>query len=188
VLNSAGVNISKGRLGGTPTLSVTTPVTVGRAATATLTSGWQFDVNLVYQWYLNGLPLPGVVSKTYTPQPKDSGKTLSTAVVVTKPGYEDLTILSSGKIVATGTLSTKTPTISGAVKVGSTLTAKTTPWISGAKVSYRWMLDGKAIKGATKSTYKLLSSQKGRRISVSVAQSAAGYTSATKVSVSTRVP
>ncbi|MDF1488876.1 hypothetical protein [Tessaracoccus caeni] len=76
-----------------------------------------------------------------------------------------------------------TPKISGTAKVGKTLTAKPGTWKpSGVKLGYQWYRDGKKISGATKSTYKVSKSDKGKRITVKVTGSKSGYISVTKTS------
>ena len=94
------------------------------------------------------------------------------------------------KIKATALLATTpTPTFTGTVKVGSTLTAGTGTW-SPAPVTkkYQWLRDGKAISGATKSTYVLTTSDAGKKISVRVTGSKTGYKSISKTSAAKTVP
>jgi hypothetical protein len=43
-------------------------------------------------------------------------------------------------------------------------------------VRYQWKVAGKSVKGATGSTFKVPSSAKGKRVSVVVTGSRAGYT------------
>ena len=68
------------------------------------------------------------------------------------------------------------PMISGTRTVGKTLTAKrdtsTTP--KADRVSYQWLRNGKAIAKATKSSYKLTSKDKGKKITVLAQNSAFG--------------
>jgi hypothetical protein len=59
---------------------------------------------------------------------------------------------------------------------------KTGVWVSGAKLKIVWLLDGKAIKGATGTKLTLAKTAKGHKLSVSVTGSATGYLSTTKVS------
>ena len=64
--------------------------------------------------------------------------------------------------------------------------ASTGTWSEkGLKYSYQWKLNGKKIKGATKSTYKLAKADKGKKITVKVTGKKSGYTSVTKTSKST---
>lgn len=83
---------------------------------------------------------------------------------------------------------TKAPVVRGTRKAGSKLTAKPATWatpVMGTKPStlrYRWMRNGKDISGATKSTYTLKSSDKGKKVSVRIRGQKSGYISATTTS------
>ncbi len=82
--------------------------------------------------------------------------------------------------------STPTPKISGTAKVGKTLKAKAGTWKpSGAKFSYQWYRGSSKISGATKSSYKLTSKDKGKKITVTVTGSKSGYLSVAKTSKTT---
>ncbi|HMR72908.1 MAG TPA: hypothetical protein PKD68_02765 [Candidatus Saccharibacteria bacterium] len=82
---------------------------------------------------------------------------------------------------------TPTPKISGTVKVGKTLTAKAGTWKpSGVKLSYQWYRNGKKIDEATKSSYKLVGADKGKKVTVKVTGSKTGYKSVTKTSKATK--
>lgn len=82
--------------------------------------------------------------------------------------------------------STPTPKISGTAKVGKTLKAKAGTWKpSGAKFSYQWYRGSSKISGAKKSTYKLVSADKGKRVKVVVTGSKSGYTTASSTSAQT---
>lgn len=67
--------------------------------------------------------------------------------------------------------------ITGTYKVGKTLSVKTTgKWTpANAKVTYKWLANGKAIKKATKPKLKLAKAQRGKVISVQVSAKASGY-------------
>jgi hypothetical protein len=57
--------------------------------------------------------------------------------------------------------------------------------VTGAKYTYQWLRNGKAIKKATKSSYKLTKKDKGKRISVKVTGTRDGYTKASVTSAKT---
>ncbi|MDF1487419.1 Ig-like domain-containing protein [Tessaracoccus caeni] len=79
--------------------------------------------------------------------------------------------------------STSAPTITGTKAVGKTVKASVKAWKpSGVTFAYQWLRDGKAIKGATKSSYKLTKSDAGKKISVKVTGSKSGYSSVSKTS------
>lgn len=70
--------------------------------------------------------------------------------------------------------------VSGKVKVGKKLTAKASGWLPGATFTYQWRAGGKNIAGATKATYKPTKANLGKKITVVVTSSAAGYKKVTK--------
>lgn len=85
--------------------------------------------------------------------------------------------------VVPAALTTATPTISGAVKVGAKVTAEPGSWTDGTNFTYQWLRDGSPIKGATKANYKLVPADGGHRISVTVSGVLTGYTSASATSL-----
>lgn len=89
--------------------------------------------------------------------------------------------------VTTGTLKvTGSAKIKGTAKVGKTLTAVPGK-ASGAKVSYQWLSNGKAVKKATASKLKLTKSLKGRKVSVKVTYKKAGYKTVTQTATAVKV-
>lgn len=94
-----------------------------------------------------------------------------------------LITLRAGRTTSTSTLTlqgddwpdvrVKSVKVVGSPKVGSVLRAS----VAGvqpakARLSYRWLRAGKAIKGATKATYRLVAADQGKRISVRVTATA----------------
>lgn len=78
---------------------------------------------------------------------------------------------------------TPKPSITGAARVGQVLTARPGTWSpQGVTLRYQWLRNGKAIKGAKSSTYRLVSADRGRRIAVRVTGSKAGYLTVVKTS------
>lgn len=78
-------------------------------------------------------------------------------------------------------------TISGKARAGSRLTAKSAWNLADAKLSYQWVRNGKAIKGATASTYKVATKDKGHRISVTVTASHPAHMDAAATSASVKI-
>ena len=168
----------------TPTLSGTGKVD----QTLTATPGtWDNGVNLTYQWSRDGLSITSATKTTYTITLEDFGKKITFTVNGTKPGYVTVSKESSKATVSAGSLTSTTPKITGTAKTVSVLKATTSAWTKGAKITYQWLANGVAIKGATSSSLKLASSHKGKKISVKVTQSALGYTTASKTSASVTV-
>ncbi|RIJ69390.1 hypothetical protein D1871_22280, partial [Nakamurella silvestris] len=86
-----------------------------------------------------------------------------------------------------GTLTARTPTISGTSKVGSTLTARPGSWgPAPIKIKYQWRANGSVIGGATASTFKIATKYAGKKITVTVTGSKTGYTTTAKTSAATK--
>lgn len=80
------------------------------------------------------------------------------------------------------------PTISGTVRAGQTVTAKPGTWSpTPTSYTYLWKSDNKRIIGATKSTYTIPDSLRGKKLSVVVTAKRAGYTTTSKTSEKTVV-
>jgi hypothetical protein len=84
--------------------------------------------------------------------------------------------------IALGVLATSAPTISGTVRVGSTLRALSGSWTSGTQFTYRWYANGAAISGATGFSFKPTSAQRGKRLTVKLTGSRAGFAPASRTS------
>jgi hypothetical protein len=193
-INSAGSSIASSssvRMG-SAALTAATPTITGTAKVgATLTANpgaWgPAPVAYAYQWKADGTALSGATASTYKPTSATLGKRITVTVTGSKTGYTAASRTSAATAaVANGTLTAVKPTISGTVKVGSTLTANPGAW-GPAPVSlvYQWMSNGTAISGATGSTYKPTSAVLGRTITVTVTGSKTGYTRVTRTSDAT---
>jgi len=78
------------------------------------------------------------------------------------------------------------PTITGTVAEDNILTAKAGNWRpTGATISYAWMRDGKAISGASASTYVLTDKDVGRTITLTTKATAPNFITVTKTSGTT---
>ena len=106
----------------------------------------------------------------------DQGKTVKVRVSFTDDGGNDETLASdaTGDVAAApNRAATGTPTISGTVQVGETLTANTSgiadeDGLDRASFSYQWIAGGTDIDGASGSSYTLPSTQQGKTIQVRV--------------------
>ncbi|WP_426323971.1 hypothetical protein [Microbacterium sp. E-13] len=84
---------------------------------------------------------------------------------------------------------TPVPTISGTAKVGSTLTANTGTWSpTPTTFAYQWLRNGTAISGATSATYKLVTADAGKSLTVKVTGSRNAYRTITKTSAAKAIP
>lgn len=168
-------------------VSISGSVKVGAKLRVT-TSRWKTSgTKLTYRWLRNGKAISGATKSRYTLKAKDRGKSISVRVTGKAAGYKSKAVTSKRtKKVAAGSIKAATPRITGAKTTGTTLKANAGSWKpAGTKLYYRWMRDGRAIAGATKSTYKLVTADEGKRISVTVTGKKTGFTTAKKSSAKT---
>ncbi|MWV58922.1 hypothetical protein [Rathayibacter sp. VKM Ac-2754] len=170
-----------------PTPTITGTATVGQKLTAVPGTWTPAPVTLAYQWKRGGVAISGATASTYTLATADAGAAITVSVTGTKTGYTAVTKTSAATTVkaALQTLM-PTPTITGTLKVGSTLTANAGTWDAGTTLSYQWKKNnGVYISGATSKTYVLKGSDAGATLTVSVTSTKPGYSPATKTSATT---
>ncbi|WP_345069901.1 excalibur calcium-binding domain-containing protein [Leifsonia kafniensis] len=81
---------------------------------------------------------------------------------------------------------TPTPRLSGAAKLGSTLTASAGSWTPATvTLSYQWKRSGTTITGATKPAYKVATADMGKTLTVTVTGKKTGYQMAVMTSAPT---
>ncbi|MGM0929146.1 MAG: S8 family serine peptidase [Actinomycetota bacterium] len=169
--------------GPVPTISGTAKT----GETLTVNPGaWTEGATLKYKWLRDGKTIAGATATNYRLTPTDAGKRILVRVIGTKPGYTTAWKDSAATAaVAKAALRASTPKIAGVTKVGKTLTAWKGTWTSGAKVEHQWLRNGKSIKGATKSKYKLTASDASTRIQVRTTGTLLGYTESVRTSAKT---
>lgn len=169
----------------TPTISGTAQV--GRTLTAKPGSWSPTPSGYRYQWYRSGRAIAGANGSTHVLAPATKDGTITVRVTGSRAGYVTTTSKPSGatKKVKAGTITAVKPKITGTVRVGSTLKAVPGRWKpSTTTFSYQWYRNSSKIKKATRASYLLRSSDKGKKISVKVTGRATGYT--TKAVTSSR--
>ncbi len=172
----------------TPTPTITGTAAVGSTLTANAGTWAPAPVTLSYQWLRDGKAIVGGTKSSYALVAADAGKKISLKVTGSKAGYTTVSKTSATKTIALRTLTAATPTLSGTAKVGSTLTAKAGAWAPApVTLKYQWLRNGKAIAKATKSSYKLSKSDKGKNISVKVTGSKPGYQTVSKTSTAKKI-
>ncbi len=168
------------------TLSTATPTVSGTAVVGTKlkakTGTWTSGTKLTYRWYANGRAISKATGSAYTLTSAQKGKKITVKVTGTLNGY---TTVGRTSRASTKVATAATPKISGTAKVGKKLTAKPGTWTSGMKLAYRWYANGKAISKATASTYTVRKAQKGKRITVRVTGTKAGYPTVSRTSKAT---
>ncbi|MFT4164668.1 MAG: hypothetical protein QM650_05455 [Microlunatus sp.] len=99
------------------------------------------------------------------------------------PG-DPVTSKQTAKFTVLLPMTSSKPTVSPAtgVKQGATLTARAGTWTSGAALTYQWRRNGAAIKGATKTTYKVAPADAGAKVTVAVTGTRTNYKTTSQVS------
>lgn len=158
---------------------------VGQTLTAKAGTWGPNPVALTYQWNRGGTAIKGATSYKYKLVTADAGKSITVSVTGRKTGYIPATKTSTALKVATLKLTAAaTPKIAGTGAVGQTLTASVGTWSpSPVTFSYQWKRNGVVIPKATSRTYKLVSGDAGKKITVSITGKKDGYASQTKTSV-----
>jgi hypothetical protein len=182
-------------LGMFPTVATAGRISTGTTSTtvnvgATLTSKAPTFKSVIAtsfsrQWLRNGIAISGATGSTYTVTKADAGARISLWFTANKTHYvssvsEALDVITVRKLFSTA----PTPTLSGSVTAGSTLTATAGTWSPGATLTYQWYRNGKAVSGATKSSYRTATSDGGASIKVKVTAARSGYTTTAKTSAS----
>lgn len=146
------------------------------------------SVRLSYQWYRDKTAISGADGTSYAVQPADAGAKLTVEVNGLRSGYTATvrTSTATGAVANAVFSTTPTPTVSGTAKVGQTLTADAGTWKPApTTLTYQWLRNGKAISGATKSSYVAGAEDAKAKLSVAVTGTRAGYDSVTKTSGAT---
>ena len=157
---------------------------VGRTLTAQTTGDG--SASLSYQWYRNGAKISGATGASYLLTASDKDKYLLVKVTARSGGQQTIRFSPETAKIGAGSFVKGAPSANGtSFRSGKTLTAITGTWSpSPSSYSYRWLRNGKSISGATKSKYKLTSKDRGKKISVRVTASKAGYTTTSATSSS----
>ncbi len=167
---------------------------VGRTLTASV-SGWEPTANTItYQWLSNGSAIRRATTASYVLKAADVGKAISVRVTGSRTSYSTTTLTSTATSAVLSGLpfdTTAAPTISGltesgAAIVGRTLTASVSDWEPTANtITYQWLSNGSAIRGATTASYVLKAADVGKAISVRVTGSRTSYSTTTLTSTAT---
>jgi hypothetical protein len=173
----------------TPTISGTKRV--GEMLTAAAGT-WPSGATLAYAWKRSGSTATIGTDARYAPVSADIGKTLTVTVTATRDGFTTLNKTSAATSAVLGLAFTAAPvpTITGTKTYGSTVTAVTGTWepSSGITYTYVWKRASTStgtkttISGATKSTYKLVTADRGKYLTVTVTARTLGYASTSKSS------
>uniref|UniRef100_UPI0028E9B6A7 family 16 glycosylhydrolase n=1 Tax=Cardiobacterium hominis TaxID=2718 RepID=UPI0028E9B6A7 len=154
------------------TVTISGEAKVGSELTATVTDADKFDAaNVQYQWLRDGQPIDKANGSTYTLSKDDAGHKITVqATYKDNAGHDESPISEAADIPALSANHQGTVTITGEALVDKTLTATIDDkdGLDPAQAHYQWLVDGKAVDGATNATYKVRPEDAGKAISVHV--------------------
>lgn len=139
-----------------------------------------------YQWYRNGRAIPDAVTAHHWTSAADRGAKLTVRVSATFPGAgKTVRATSKPVLVKPGVVGFAEPEqVTLVLDPGTMLVTVqhpapvATPLGDRVTVSYQWRRNGVAVKGATRSSYRLGDADSGAWISVRVTPKRPGYASA----------
>ncbi|MCR6712940.1 MAG: glycoside hydrolase family 9 protein [Demequina sp.] len=161
----------------TPKPTITGAAWPGYKLTAHVGTWSPQPTTVKYQWYRDGKAIAKATKSTYKLTKADAGSKITVKVTAKRSGYATVTTASGAKTIAKLYFTGWTiPKITGTLKVGHTQKVKVGSWSPKPdSYSYQWYRNGKAIKGATKSTYTLVKADRGSYLSVKVTVHKKGY-------------
>lgn len=173
-----------------PSKKLTISGTARYGSTLRASVGVPSGTKLSYQWYRSGQPVKGATGASLRLGSLDVGRGVQVRLTASKPGYSALKLSSAtvtiGKAV---NRATALPRLSGSKSTGSTLTVSPGTYsVKPSSYTYQWLRDDKSIGGATRSGYRLTSSDNGKKISVRVTAKRANYTNVTATSAAVNIP
>ena len=189
VTSAATGDIALGVLTPAPIPTITGTMGVGATVTATPGTWGPGSVSLAYQWKRNGTNIGSATTASYVIVGADLGTSITVEVTATRAGFTTTVKTSAARVAVAGTFTNLVlPSISGTATVGSVLTATPGTWSTVAdSVTYQWLRNGAAITSATSTTYTLVASDRGKKISVRVTVVKSNYTTTSKDSTVLRI-
>lgn len=180
--------VTPAKLTSTPTPTIGGTAQAGKTLTVS-PGGWApGPVTISYQWMRNNAPIAGATGSSYQLQAADYKTQISVVATGSKQGYYSAARASAKTAaVAQGRITTApTPTINGRAAIGSALTVSSGRWVPApGALAFQWYSDGKAIKGATGTSYTVQAADAGHAISVKVHNSNAAFATVTTTSAAT---
>ncbi|MEG3614037.1 Ig-like domain repeat protein [Isoptericola haloaureus] len=167
--------------------SITGAPVVGQALTAETGTWTPAATGFDYVWRVDGEPVHGATSRTFTLPPSALNKRVTVTVTGSGEHHESTVTSDPTGSVAHGAVTAPRPTIDGALKVGSTLTVDRGTWDPEPTWhKYIWKADGVRIATTRSNTFTIPASAHGKRLVVKVKGSRPGYEKKTTASYWTK--
>lgn len=172
-----------------PRPTISGSVRVGGLLTSSVGTWSPVPSAVRYVWKANGTVLQTGTSKTFTVPLSALGKRVVVEVTGTRAGYADKTVVSTPTVNVAGVFTAASPTISGVLRVGRTLTASPGTWkpVAPSSFVYTWKIGGVTYKTSTSSKLKVPASARGKRITVTVTGTRSGFTALRRTSSATEL-
>lgn len=145
------------------------------------------DAKFTYEWWLGSSKLQSGSRPRFTIPPSAYGKQVTVKVVATRNGYDRKVVHNHSPRVAAGTLVSAVPRVAGSARPGKTLSAFVSWGPRPVTYRYQWYVGSKAIKRATKSSYKVSKKYRNKKIRVRVVGLKPGYATVARYSSFKRV-
>lgn len=157
--------------------------TIGRVLSAPTRVTADPAAKVTHQWLRGSKAIAGATGSRYTLRSADVNQKVRVRTTVARPGWWNRYVTTSGATVAKRSLKVGGVKVVGTAKAGKKLKAHTAKWgPKPVKVRYRWTRNGKPIRGAVKSTYKVKKSDRGKLIRVRITVSKSSYLTVAKTS------
>lgn len=136
-----------------------------------------------FQWLRDGKAISGATASGYKVSTTDRGKRIAVRVVARHTGFSTTSATSPSVTVPKAYTKAPTPKITGTARAGYTLKTSVGSWSpKPTAYGYQWYRNGTKITGATKYSYKLTRSDRGKKITVKVTGKRTGYSWVTRTS------
>jgi len=144
---------------------------------------------VTYAWQSNGSPIGGATSSTFKIPASQLGKTLTCSVQATNSNGSVSGTSAGATVVLGAPLVPKVkPVLSGPHKAGKAEKVTAGTWSPAAtKVTYQWFIGATKVAGATKSSFTVPSSAKGKTVHCVVTASATGYANGSYTTPSVKI-